>query len=330
MTKALVTGATGFLGRHTVRRLTELGWQVSGLGRNSGIGAQIEKEGAVFLGEDLRHGDAVAKACEGQEYVFHCGALSAPWGRYREFYGCNVEGTHNVVNGCIRHGVKRLIHISTPSLYFNFKSRLGIKENDPLPHKSANAYAATKRVAEQVVMQAGAEGLETVILRPRAIFGPMDNALFPRILLANNGRGVPLMNGGDALIDLTYVGNVVDAMLLSHNAPASAVGRIYNISNGTPIVFRELITELFALLKLPLHTRRISYRAAYGAAAVLEGVHRIIPGLGEPLLTRYSAGTLALSQTLDITLAQELLGYKPRTSIEEGLRYFADWWREQR
>ncbi|ASA20820.1 NAD-dependent epimerase/dehydratase family protein [Paenibacillus donghaensis] len=330
MTKALVTGATGFLGRHTVRRLIQLGWEVSALGRSREAGEQLKRDGAVFMAQDLRNTAEIIRSCAGQDYVFHCGALSSPWGKYSEFYGCNVEGTRNIVAGCLKHGVGRLIHISTPSVYFNYQNRLGLSEEAELALKPANAYAATKRLAELEVERAASSGLVSVILRPRAIFGPMDNALFPRILSVNEGKGVPLLDGGIALIDLTYVDNVVDAMLLGSSAPDAATGRIYNISNGEPMPFVELLTSLFAKLDIPLHTRSVSYRTAHLAAGLLEGLHRLLPGLGEPALTRYSVGSLALSQTLDISLARSLLGYEPRITVAEGLQNFADWWREQK
>lgn len=80
MTRALVTGATGFLGRHAARRLVQLGWEVSGMGRSSTAGKLLEQEGVRFVQTDLRDAVGVAEACAGQDYVFHCGALSAPWG----------------------------------------------------------------------------------------------------------------------------------------------------------------------------------------------------------------------------------------------------------
>jgi nucleoside-diphosphate-sugar epimerase len=330
MTKALVTGATGFLGRHTVRRLVKLGWEVYGQGRNSETGRQLEQEGAVFLSGDLRDAETADRACRGMDVVFHCAALSSPWGKYRDFYTCNVEATSRIVEGCIRHGVVRLVHISTPSLYSSQRHRFGIRESDPLPVKPANAYAATKLIAERVVEQAAADGLTAFMLRPRAIFGPMDNALFPRLLAANRTKGVPLMNDGTARIDLTCVENVIDAMLLCCEAPLAASGRAYNITNGEPVMFKELVVRLFALLDIPLHTRRLPYAAAYGAAGMMEGVHRLLPFLGEPLLTRYSAAALGISQTLDISAAREQLGYNPRVTLDEGLHDFAEWWREQR
>ncbi len=156
-THALVTGATGFLGGHMARRLAELGWRVTGLGRNEAEGRRLAEAGIVFVSGDLRDKDLIRMACEGQQYVFHCGALSSPWGPYRDFYESNVEGTRYVVEGCVQHGVERLIHISTPSLYFNYRHRLNISEADPLP-RPVNAYAATKLLAEQVVEEGGRRG----------------------------------------------------------------------------------------------------------------------------------------------------------------------------
>lgn len=329
MTRVLVTGATGFLGRHTARRLAGMGWEVYAQGRNADVGRQLEQEGSVFLPGDLRDFERAKELCRGMDVVFHCAALSSPWGKYKEFYTSNVEATRHIVEGCKEHGVGRLIHISTPSLYSTRKERFAIRESDPLPGRPANAYAATKLIAERVVGEAAREGLTAFMLRPRAIFGPMDNALFPRLLAANDSKGVPLLDGGRASIDLTCVDNVIDAMLLCCEAPLSAAGRAYNISNGEPILFKELVTRLFALLELPLRTRNLPYAAADAVAAVMEGIHRLLPVLGEPLLTRYSAAALGVSQTLDISLAREQLGYHPRVTTDEGLRAFAEWWREQ-
>lgn len=325
-TKALVTGATGFLGRHTALRLAQMGWDVSGMGRSREGGAQLTQDGIRFVQADMRDADRVVQACAGQDYVFHCAALSSPWGDYGEFYGSNVLATRHIIEGCRRYEVRRLIHISTPSIYFNYRPRFLIRESEPLPARPANAYAATKLLAESEVMQACREGLPALILRPRAIFGPLDRALFPRLLQANGKLGVPMLGGGQARIDLTYVDNVVDAMLLGCSAAPAALGQAYNISNGEPLPFREVVEKLFAMLDIPLRTRSIPYGAAYGIAGLLELAYRVLPLRGEPLLTRYTVGSVAIPHTLDITLAREQLGYKPSVSVWDGLQRFADWW----
>lgn len=329
MTNALVTGATGFLGQHVCLRLHRMGWKVTAAGRNPAVGAELAAQGIRFIQADLRDEEAMVQACAGQEVIFHCGALSSPWGPYREFQAVNVDGTRHVVTGARKHGIHRFIHVSTPSIYFRYRDRMFVRETDPLPDQPINAYAATKREAEQIVFQAFADGLPGVILRPRAIFGPLDRTLFPRLLRANETGGVPLIGGGNAVMDLTYVDNVVDAMLLGTEAPQEALGQAYNITNGEPARLKDVLAELFSLLEIPLRTRTIPYPAAFGIAALMEWSHRMLPALGEPLLTRYTVTVLAKNQTLDITQAREKLGYTPRVSLAEGLRRFAEWWREK-
>src|SRR5205085_11613128 len=100
--------------------------------------------GIAFVAADLADADAVGAACRGQDWVFHSGALAAPWGRYADFYAANVTGTENVVRGCQAHGVRRLVHVSTPSVYFADQPRRDVAEGDPLPSKHLSAYAAAK------------------------------------------------------------------------------------------------------------------------------------------------------------------------------------------
>jgi nucleoside-diphosphate-sugar epimerase len=205
----LVTGGTGFLGKHLALRLQSLGDNVTILGRNRKIGQQLEAEGFKFLSVDLKDKEATIAACRGQDYVFHCAALSSPWGKYRDFYNSNVLATRHIIQGCQESGVKRLIHVSTPSIYFNFCDRFNISEIDPLPKIPANAYAKTKLLAEQEIDSAYQQGLPVITIRPRSIVGVGDTAIFPRLLQASSRSGIPLINQGKACIDVTYVDNML-------------------------------------------------------------------------------------------------------------------------
>jgi len=331
MTKALVTGATGFLGRAAAIRLRELGWEVTGLGRDPEAGRLLVAQGISFLQADLRNREAIERACAGQDFVIHCAALSSPWGRYRDFREINADGTEHVAAGCLRHGVRRLVHVSTPSVYFDYGDRLNIAESAELPRKPANAYAATKLLAERAVTKASAQGLPSIILRPRGLFGPGDTSLFPRLLRANDSRGIPLIGGGRSPLDLTYADNVVDALVLACDAPESATGQVYNISNGEPVALIDLLNRLFDLLGLPLRTRSVPRPVALAAGRGLEWLYRLLPSLGrEPPFTRYTVGLLAYGQTLDISKARRSLGYEPRIALDEGLIRFAEWWRSKK
>lgn len=324
----LVTGATGCLGRRLALRLHDLGHQVTAHGRNHQMGAELEQAGLRFIAADLADGPAMRSACTNQDAVFHCAAFSAPWGPRKRFYTSNVIGTQHVTESCLALGVPLLVHVSTPGLYFDFRDRRDIRETDPLPPVPVNAYAATKKQAEAVVDAACQRGLAAVTLRPRAIFGPHDQALMPRIMRFAERGWVPLIHGGNALIDVTYLDNVVDALVLCLDAPTQALGRKYNITNGEPMAIGELFRLVFQAMECTYHPRHIPYPLAYAGATFLEAL-AALPFAGEPLLTRYTLGLISKDQTLDIAAARRDLGYRPRVSIRDGIAAYVAWWRSQ-
>ncbi|WP_371380296.1 NAD-dependent epimerase/dehydratase family protein [Sporomusa aerivorans] len=325
--KVLVTGGTGFLGKALALRLLLEGHQVTTVGRNEVVGKELGRLGIRFIKADLADELAIVETCRGQDYVFHCAALASPWGRYQEFYNSNVLGTKHVVLGCQCYNVRRMVHVSTPSIYMEWRDRQQIKENEVLPEKSINTYAKTKRLAENIVDDAWRKGLPVITIRPRGIFGPGDHTIFPRLIRANDSKGIPDF-GKSVITDITYIDNVVDALLLCIAAPETSVGKKYNITNGEPIRLQTLLEELFEKFRYPLRFRRVPFSLAYCAAALAE-LYAVLPWGGEPEITRYGLGVLYYSQTLDITAARRELGYDPRISISEGIGQFADWWRKK-
>ena len=217
------------------------------------------------------------------------------------------------------NGVARLVHISTPSLYFEFRDRLAVREDAPLP-PPVNLYAETKREAERLVRAAP---IPAVILRPRGIFGAWDDTLLPRLLRLLRRQRFPLFNGGDALIDLTYVDNVVDAIVLALALPGSAQAT-FNISNGQPRRAGDLFAELAHAFGLPWRPRHVPLGMGLALARACELAGRVARGW-EPPLTRYTVGTVAYSQTLDLQRSREHLGYVPRVDIADGIRRTSAW-----
>jgi nucleoside-diphosphate-sugar epimerase len=326
--KALVTGATGFLGQKLAYRLSSMGWEVTAVGRNKSIGQQLKNDGINFLQADLSDSEKMTNACSEQDYVFHSGALSSPWGKYQDFYQSNVIGTKNIIDGCLKYNVKRLIHVSTPSLYFHYEDKLNISENDKLPEKFVNFYAETKFLAEQEVDKAFMNGVPVISIRPRALFGPGDNAILPRLIRANEKGAVPVIGDNKVLVDITYVENVVDALLLCMNSPSNTLGKKYNITNGEPIILTEVLQDVFQKLGQDFKPKHLSFSTAYNVAGAMEFISKYLLFGKEPILTRYTVGVLSKSQTLDITKARDELGYTPKVSIQEGIELFLKWWRE--
>lgn len=331
--RIIVTGGTGFLGRHTVWRLATRGHDVVFTGRSTKEAAAVRKFAEHEVGfVNLEHGskDAhriLSECCRGADAIVHCAALASPWGSRKSFERSNVDAVNEVLAARQENGVGKLVHISSPSIYFEFADRLQVREDSMLP-KPINDYARTKRAAEDLVLSAALP--HSIILRPRAIFGPWDNALLPRLIrLIRFGR-VPLLRGGKALIDMTYVDNVVDAIESSLALPLNPANTVpvFNISNGEPIEVKDLFERLSAAFDLPLHPVHRPYLAAALAARLLEAGARLAPGW-EPPFTRYSLGTIAFSQTLDLSRAKTLLDYRPRVDLDEGIRRTALWWRQR-
>lgn len=310
----LVTGGTGFLGRHLARALLARGERVHLMGRDFGAAAELVAAGAVPVRADLRDREAVVAACAGVDAVVHSGALSAPWGPRAEFHDVNVGGTEAVIEGCRRHGVGRLVHVSSPSVVFDGRDQVGLTEAAPYPRRLVSVYSLTKKLAEDRVN--AARDVPSVILRPKAIFGPGDRALLPRLVAAARAGRLPQVGGGRNLVDLTYVGNVADSIILALDAP-DAVGRTYHITNDEHVPLWDAIRGVLARLGVPARLRPVPLPVVLAAAALMEA-RAAITGK-EPTLTRYSAQILARTQTYDITAAKRDLGYRPRVSVAEGI-----------
>ena len=227
-----------------------------------------------------------------------------------------MTGTKHVVEGCRRHGVRRLVFISSPSVVFNGQDQANLTEEAPYPVRFASIYSQTKAEAEQIVHTLQFGTLETVILRPKALFGPGDTSLLPRLLAAAGQNRLPQIGDGTNRVDLTYIDNVVLAVQLALTQ-ATAVGNIYHITNGESPLLWEVVRHVLKELKYPSHLRPIDYRVAYGLAALLEAqsalTHR------EPLLTRYTVAVLGRTQTYDTNSARKSLNYSPKITISEGI-----------
>ncbi|NJK45490.1 MAG: GNAT family N-acetyltransferase [Pleurocapsa sp. SU_196_0] len=176
--KVVVTGATGFLGAHTVTTLQTRGVDVLALGRDPGKLARFGTRGSRV---DLADLEGLTRAFQGADAVVHAAALSQPWGRLEDFRRVNVDGTRNVLSAAASVGVKRLVHISSPAVIFDDADQFEVPDSAPYPSRYSSCYALTKKRAEQLVLEAN---LECVVLRPKAIYGPGDTSLLPRLVKA--------------------------------------------------------------------------------------------------------------------------------------------------
>ncbi len=170
--------------------------------------------------------------------------------------------------------------------------------------------------------------LATVSLRPRLIWGPGDNQLLPRLVERARAGRLRFVGGGDNPIDTTYIDNAAQAHLdaFDHLWPGSAcAGKVYFVSNGEPRPLREVVNALLAAAGAPQVDKAIPFRLAYGLGAALEVFWRMLRLSGEPPMTRFLAEQLATPHWYDISAAERDFGYRPRVTMDEGLRRLAAW-----
>jgi nucleoside-diphosphate-sugar epimerase len=316
--QALVTGGTGFLGRRIVDRLLAQGRQVTVLARRRA--ADLETRGVRFVCASLEDADAVTEACRGVSTVFHSAAKVGVWGAYDDFFRSNVLGTRALLVGCRRHGVRRLVYTSTPSVVYNGANLAGADETLPLTTDCPSAYPLTKAIAEREVLQASNTELLCTALRPHLIWGPGDPHLVPRVLERARAGRLRIVGHGRNRVDMVHVENAADAQLLAEAAleDGVAAGRAYFITNGEPVVLWEWINGLLKALGEKPVTRRVPLPLASALGAVCEFAWRGLRLKGEPPMTRFVASELAKDHWFDLSAARRDLAYEPRIRMAEG------------
>jgi len=324
--RALVTGATGGLGLALVRALLDQDYDVRATGRDQAVGARLAVAGARFVTADLTDAASAAALVADRDVVFHAAALSSVWGAPAAFAAINVEATERLLSAARRAGCGAFVFVSTPSVYAEARDRLRLTETSPFARRFANAYVATKAAAERLVLAANAPGFVTTAIRPRALVGPDDKVLLPRLLrVARSGR-FPLFRGGKALIELTDVGDAAQALVAADVHRAEIGGRVFNVSGGEPMSVRETLEAVFAALGVAPRLIRVPFALAAGACAVAEVICARLPDGPEPAATVYSLTTLAFSQTFDLAAARQALAWAPRVSPLEAIESTAAAW----
>ncbi|MFC1587143.1 NAD-dependent epimerase/dehydratase family protein [Planctomycetota bacterium] len=320
--KALVTGGGGFLGRYIVEALLAAGVEVRIIAR--GKYPELAASGVECIQGDIRNrSDMLEASCE-VDVVYHVAAKAGIWGPWRDYFNSNVEGTRNVVAACKKNGVPKLIYTSTPSVVIDGTEIEKVDESKPYPRRFPNHYAATKAMAEKEVLAINGSGdLLTVALRPHLVWGPRDNHLIPRLVQrAKSGRLMRVGDGGN-LVDNCYVTNAADAHLLAGERlqPGSPIaGKAFFITQGQPVKLWDWINDILQRLGIEPVTKAVPYGVAKTIGMMLEVLHRSLPFLGEPKMTRFVAMQMASSHYFDISAARELLGYAPKISHEEGMK----------
>jgi len=318
--KILVTGGGGFLGSAVCTQLLAGGHMVRSFNRSATTTAAA---GIEPRRGDIAKPDDVLAAAEGVDAIVHSAGKVGAWGPAQEYDDINVRGTDNVLAACARHGIRKLVLTSSPSVVQRGSDIEGADESLPYPAHFASVYAQTKALAEQRVLAANGADLATVALRPHFIWGPGDPNLLPRVLARARGGRLRLIGKVDKRVDIVYVDDAARAHVLALerlDVGAPIAGKAYFISQDEPITHARLFGAWLTAAGLPPETRRIPTGVAHALAATLERIYRMLGIRSEPPLTRFIVEEFSTSHWFDIAAAKRDLGYAPLVGFEEGMR----------
>lgn len=315
-----ITGASGFVGGAAAKALAAKGHTIKAMSRSERSDAAIGALGAEPVRCDL---DTIAaNHLAGCEAVIHSAAFVESWGPKDAWYNANVLGTQHTLDAARGAGAKRFIHIGTEAGIVHGQDVIDADESYPLAPDSPYPYCATKAQAEQRVRAANVPGgFETIVLRPRFIWGPGDKTLLPTIeAMAKAGKWTWIDNG-KALTSTTHIDNLIHAIELALTKGQG--GEAYFILDDGNTSMHDMISGMAAAKGLTLPDKSIPKSIANAAGAVSETIWRAFGLKSDPPITRHAAAVMGLNCTLSGKKARAELAYAPVISRSDGLKQLA-------
>lgn len=314
--KILLTGASGFVGSSFLRRFagrTDL--EIHGTGRRP-------MPFPNYTRHDLTEPFDLDFT---PDVVIHAAARALPWGTHADFHDQNVRATAHVLDFCKRRGVGHFVYLSSSSVFYREADQEAMTEATPIGPDFVNHYARTKYEGELLVRDFPGR---SVILRPRAVFGPGDTVLFPRLLAAARAGKMYRFDrpGPPARGDLIHIDTLCEYMLRAAMDPS--VKGDFNLTNGEPVEIESFLFGIFERLGIPVPTRHLDCRQALRLATAIEWFYKILLPRHEPPITRFGIGVLAYSKTFDVSKSLAALG-PPAVSLKDGVEAFVLWQKEQ-
>lgn len=323
--EVLVTGGTGFVGSHLVRRLLARGHQVTSLDTNAGLfDSTLQSGGARLVAGSVTNRLDVDRAVAESELVYH---LASPFGDILQpdavYWDIEVNGTRNVLEAARRYGVRRVVHCSTQGVH-GALTRIPGDEESPLAPR--DYYCYTKVEGERVCREFISSGMDVVIVRPTSVYGPGDVRGWLKLYRLVAGGWFPMVGRGETLNHPVYVENLVDVFELAGSTPG-AKGRTYLAGDEHAITLTDLVRKVGAAVGSSVRIIRFPwYRMAWYGSGVVETLFKAV-GIKPPIFRR-RLSWYATNRAFRIDRARNELGYTPRVGLDEGLRRTGDWYRQ--
>lgn len=333
MSRVVVTGGSGFVGKHLVNALLkkgELSMTVVVFDIRPFDKADFSNSGQIqsITGSITNLGDVI-RSFRDADVVFHCIAAN-PLDDQNEtlMWRVNVDGTKNVIEACKQCNVPKLIYISSAGVVFDGTHMRNIDESKPYPSRYIDYYSQTKAEAERLVLAANTDTMLTCALRPSAIFGEGDSLYVPRLIDAGRqGKSRYIIGNGKTKWEFTYVGNLVSACIkasenLTVDSPLG--GQAYFITNDETSVLWEHMGVILKSLGYEPPTTCIPFIVCYVLACIVGAILFLISPVYRPqkppTFNKHRVMLLTTDRSISCEKAKRDFGYVAYVSMEEANR----------
>ena len=316
--KVLITGGAGFLGINLIRYLMARGYGISSLDVEEFD--YPERDRIEVIKGDIRDKALVDRAMEDADLVVHT-AAALPLYSPEDIYTTDVEGTRNVLDAALRHGVKRFVHVSSTAVY-------GIPDHHPLYEtdklEGVGPYGQAKIQAEMICLEYRARGMVVPIIRPKSFVGPERLGVFALLYdWAFTGHDFPMVGSGNNRYQLLDVEDLCEAIYLTLTLPESQVNDTFNIGAREFTTMKE---DYQAVLDYAGHGKKV---VGFPAAPAIWGL-RVLDRLGLSPLYKWVYETASKDSFVSIEKAERELGFEPRYSNKDALLRNFRWYIENR
>jgi len=324
--RVLITGATGFLGQEVARRLVAGGAAVRALVRPATDAAALGALGVAIVRGDLRDTWSIEDAVRDIDLVIHMAAVHRGGAiRRTDFWQVNAEGTKRLLTAAVKSQVRRFVYVSTAGVLGDVgRDRLGTEDD---PARPRDLYELTKWRGEQAVRRiAHTDGIEAVILRPSALYGPGETR-FAKLFRPIAHRRFILIGSGRKRLHFLHRDDAADGILRAARL-GPARGQTFLLAGDGPVSILDFVHLVARVLGVPPPTARVPYAPVRALAVLTEGVCRPL-GISPPLYRRRLA-FFDTERAYSIEKARAVLGFAPEVELERGLTELAAWYQHEK
>lgn len=326
--RALVTGASGFIGGHIAEQLVEQGHEVRALVRPTSDTSFLRSLELELVTGDVTRPESLDAACRGIDTVFHTAAVVGSYGPWSHFREVGVRGTLNTLNAAARNDVRRFIHLGSIAVYGTRATGQPVTEDTAFDQRPErwNHYVREKVRSEQLLWMAHEKGrIQATSLRPSVVLGPRDRNALSRTLFMINSPVGAIVGTGKTRFPAVVVEDVA-AIAVTAATSAVAIGRAYNVSGRDPITQEEylrLVAEASGLRPL---SRRMPMPLVMSTAMLLENAYRLARRKEEPFVTRIAVALAGGDYVIDCSRATADLGWEGSADYADAIRRSVEWY----